>query len=122
MIGVAIEFNGLLLAGGTEGGHDYIEVPFVVLGSIPDPVRPPDQAQARSEHTGCNSDRLCSVQQTLQAHISHLEKKIESIKRQLNEREGSAEFQKGLKLNLEIAETSLALFRKAFDLEGKITN
>lgn len=62
------------------------------------------------------------MQRTLQEHISHLERKIESIKAQLRESRGSAEYQKGLKLNLEIAETSLALFRKAFDLEGKISN
>jgi len=62
------------------------------------------------------------VQNTLQSHITHLEKKIESIRRQLDQGAGSAEFQKGLRLNLEIAETSLALFRKAYDLEGKITS
>lgn len=62
------------------------------------------------------------MQRTLQEHISHLERKIESIKAQLERSQGSAEFQKGLKLNLEIAETSLALFRKAFDLENKISN
>ena len=62
------------------------------------------------------------MQRTLQDHITHLEQKIESIKAQLQDSQGSAEFQKGLRLNLEIAETSLALFRKAFDLEGKISN
>ena len=62
------------------------------------------------------------MQRTLQDHISHLERKIESLRVQLSEGQGSAEFQRGLKLNLEIAETSLALFRKAFDLEGKISN
>jgi hypothetical protein len=62
------------------------------------------------------------VQRTLQDHIAHLEQKIESLKAQLRQSPGSAEFQKGLTLNLEIAETSLALFRKAFDLEGKISN
>jgi hypothetical protein len=62
------------------------------------------------------------VQRTLQDHVSHLEQKIEAIKTQLREGQGSAEYQRGLRLNLEIAETSLALFRKAFDLEGKISN
>jgi hypothetical protein len=62
------------------------------------------------------------VQRTLQEHISHLERKIASIKAQLEGSQGSAEFQKGLQLNLEVAETSLALFRKAFDLERKISN
>lgn len=62
------------------------------------------------------------MQRTLQDHIAHLERKIESIQAQLEEAQGSPEFQKGLRLNLEIAETSLALFRKAFDLEGKISS
>lgn len=62
------------------------------------------------------------MQRTLQEHIAHLERKIDSLKAQLQEAQGSAEFQKGLKLNLEIAETSLTLFRKAFDLESKISN
>jgi len=62
------------------------------------------------------------MQRTLQEHITHLERKIESLKEQIRDSERSAEFQKGLRLNLEIAETSLALFRKAYDLEGKISN
>ena len=62
------------------------------------------------------------MQRTLQDHISHLEQKIEAIKAQLREGQGSAEYQRGLRLNLEIAETSLSLFRKAFDLEGKLSN
>ena len=62
------------------------------------------------------------MQRTLQDHIGHLEQKIESLKAQLKQSQGSAEFHKGLTLNLEIAETSLALFRKAFDLERKISN
>lgn len=62
------------------------------------------------------------MQRTLQEHIAHLERKIEFIKAQLREARGSAEFQKGLRLNLETAETSLALFRRAFGLEGKISN
>jgi hypothetical protein len=66
------------------------------------------------------ADRLFSVQRTLQDHIAHLERKIESIKQQLEDSGRSPEFQKGLRLNLEIAETSLVLFRKAYDLEGKI--
>lgn len=62
------------------------------------------------------------MQRTLQDHISHLEQKIESLKAQLEESDRSPEFQKGLRLNLELAETSLVLFRKAYDLERKISN
>lgn len=57
------------------------------------------------------------MQRTLAVHISQLEEKIKSLKVQLARAEGSPEFRKGLKLHLEIAETSLALFRKAYELE-----
>jgi hypothetical protein len=67
-------------------------------------------------------DSLFSVQRTLQDHISHLEQKIQSLKERLEESGRSTELQKGLRLNLEVAETSLALFRKAYDLERKISN
>lgn len=62
------------------------------------------------------------MQRTLRDHIAHLEQKIESLKAQLEELGHSPEFQKGLRLNLEIAETSLVLFRKAYDLECEISN
>ncbi|HEY1808431.1 MAG TPA: hypothetical protein VGG42_07695 [Acidobacteriaceae bacterium] len=68
------------------------------------------------------TDTLASVQRTLQDHITHLEQKIESLRTQLQNSGHSAEFKKGLRLNLEVAETSLALFRKAYDLERKIAN
>jgi hypothetical protein len=62
------------------------------------------------------------MQRPLQEHIAQLEQKIESLKAQLQESGRSSEFQKGLRLHLEIAETSLILFRKAYELEREISN
>jgi hypothetical protein len=62
------------------------------------------------------------MQRSLHEHIAQLEQKIASLKVQLEEPSRSAEFQKALKLHLEIAETSLTLFRKAYDLEREISN
>jgi exonuclease VII small subunit len=62
-----------------------------------------------------------TMQRPLQEHIASLEQKIASLNEQLKEPGRSAEFQKGLRLHLEIAETSLALFRRAYDLEKTIS-
>lgn len=62
------------------------------------------------------------MQRPLHEHISHLENKIEAIKAQLEEPNRSAEYRKALKLHLEIAQTSLDLFRKAYELEREISN
>jgi len=62
------------------------------------------------------------VKKPLQEHIAHLEQKIDSLREQLKDSDGSPEFRKGLKLHLEIAETSLALFRKAYDLETTLSD
>jgi primosomal protein N'' len=60
------------------------------------------------------------MNKTLKNHIAQLEQKIESLKAQLAASSRSSK--KDLRFDLGIAEQSLALFRKAYDLERKNSN
>jgi hypothetical protein len=62
------------------------------------------------------------MQRALQEHIAHLEQRIEFFKKQLAEQDRSPQEKVGLQVDLDIAERSLVYFRKAYELERKISN
>jgi hypothetical protein len=62
------------------------------------------------------------LQRTLREHIAYLEQKIEIFKKELEEPEKSLMERSELRTDLGIAERSLVFFRKAFDLEQKISH
>jgi len=62
------------------------------------------------------------MQQTLQEHILRLEEKIVVLKRELRA-VGLSDYEKQEKqLDLDNAEQALALFRRAYELERKISS
>ena len=61
------------------------------------------------------------MQQTLQEHISHLEEKIAALKAALTDPNRSEAEKMYLRLDLDLAERALAHFRKAFDLEQRLS-
>lgn len=60
------------------------------------------------------------MQRTLSEHISYLEEKIESLRKQLAATGQTASEQNGIEIDLGIAERALAHFQKAFDLEQRL--
>jgi len=61
------------------------------------------------------------MQQTLQQHLSNLEKKIAGIEAALNEPGRNKDEKMDLRLDLDLAERALAHFRRAFDLESRLS-
>ena len=60
------------------------------------------------------------MQQTLQEHLSNLEKKIAGIEAALREPGRSKDEKMNLRLDLDLAARALAHFRRAFDLENRL--
>jgi hypothetical protein len=59
----------------------------------------------------------------LQEHVTRLEQRIESLRRQLAEPTGkSIESQSDLRIDLGLAERALGYFHRAYELERKISN
>jgi len=65
---------------------------------------------------------IATMQRTLQEHIAHLEQRIEFFKKELGEQSRSPQERASLRVDLDIAERALVYFRKAFELERKISN
>jgi len=61
------------------------------------------------------------MQRTLLEHITDLEQKIETLKTRMNEAGRTDSERSQWKIDLGIAERSLVYYRKAFDLEQKIS-
>jgi hypothetical protein len=61
------------------------------------------------------------MQRTLSEHLTYLERRIEALKKQLEEPGKSPAEQNEIKIDLGIAERSLVHFRKAYALEQKLT-
>jgi hypothetical protein len=62
------------------------------------------------------------MQRSLQEHIAHLEQRIDFFKQQLKDPDHSPREHASLQIDLDIAERALVYFRKAFELERKISN
>ena len=62
------------------------------------------------------------MQRTLREHITHLERKIESLKKESRQPGKSLTEQKEINIDLGIAERSLVHFRKAFELEERLSH
>jgi hypothetical protein len=60
------------------------------------------------------------MQRTLREHIPQLERKIESLKKEIHESGKSLRQQREISIDLGIAERSLVHFRKAFELEQRL--
>lgn len=62
------------------------------------------------------------MQRTLREHITDLERKIESLKKEIHESGKSLLEKREISIDLGIAERSLVHFRKAFELEQRLSH
>ena len=62
------------------------------------------------------------MQRPLSEHIAYLEHKSETLKAALADPDRTAEERVSLRTDLDMAERALTFFRKAFDLERRISH